>query len=405
VELSHKLRRFASGPKRDKERTQLIDLGLLNGEEVANPFGSYYLVEYCYPLDYRHGQSRLDSILAVDWDRVAFVAKDDAVKALELGKTLFLDTETTGLAGGAGTYVFLAGVGFVQADQVIVRQYLMRDYHEETAMLFDLYRLIQQFDAIISFNGKSFDLPLIKDRFTLARFEPLRKNYIHLDLLHAARRLWRDSLPSCSLDSLEAYILKVVRDRDIPGSEIPQRYFDFVRTKQAGLLVDILEHNRSDVLSLVTLVSSLDLMTAKPVAEIKSDSLCWAIARLYIKDRQWHQAVDYLQRTISLAQSRASRCLAFTQLALIYRRLCQWEQAKAIWLMLVHENGDIQACEELAKYYEHVCKDFGKARQYAKRGLALALARDPSRIAAFEHRLKRLDRKLARSEQESANVN
>lgn len=104
---------------------------------------------------------------------------------------------------------------------MIVRQYLMRDYHEEAAMLFDLYQLIKQFDAIVTFNGKCFDWPLLRDRFTLARFEPLRKNYIHLDLLHAARRLWRDSLPSCSLDSLEAFVLKVARERDIPGSEIP----------------------------------------------------------------------------------------------------------------------------------------------------------------------------------------
>ncbi|NLL87807.1 MAG: ribonuclease H-like domain-containing protein [Firmicutes bacterium] len=405
MDLSQKLRRFVSGPEHMQKRGQTADLRFLGGKEMANPFGSYYLVEHCYGLDYGHGRFTLACILAVDWDRMAFVAKDEAVQNIELDKTIFLDTEATGLSGGAGTYVFLVGVGFVQAGTVIVRQYLMRDYHEEAAMLFDLYQLIKQFDAIVTFNGKCFDWPLLRDRFTLARFEPLRKNYIHLDLLHAARRLWRDSLPSCSLDSLEAFVLKVARERDIPGSEIPQRYFDFIRTGRGELLVDILEHNQADVLSLVTLVGSLNLAVGKPAVEIKSDSLCLALARLSIQHRQWHRAIEFLQRGISLARSNKTRCSACTQLALIYRRLSLWEQAEEIWLMLAEEHGDVQACEELAKYYEHVCRDFTRAKTLAKRGLALALAREPSRTAAFEYRLDRLDRKLARLEQQSLQVN
>jgi len=404
MELSQKLRQFASRPKRE-QKPQEVDLGLPAGREVANPFGCYYLVEHTYPLDAYHGRLRLDSILAVDWDRVAFVARDQTIRTLELAKTLFLDTETTGLAGGAGTCAFLIGVAFVRDYQVTVRQYLMRDYHEEAAMLFDLYKLIHDFDAVVSFNGKSFDWPLLKDRFTLARFEPLRKHHVHLDLLHAARRLWRESLPSCSLDSLEGFVLKVARERDIPGSLIPQRYFDFVRTKQAELLVDVLEHNRADVLSLVTLVSVLDLLAGKPAAEIKSGALCWAIAKLYIQDRQWHQAAEFLQRAGSLAHSRAMRLAVLAQLALIYRRLGLWEQAEGIWLVLAQENGDMQACEELAKYYEHICRDYIKARQFTKRGLALALAQDRSRTAAFEYRLERLERKLERSEQTTVKVN
>ena len=151
------------------------------------------------------------------------------------------------------------------------------------------------------------------DRFTLARFEPLRKNYVHLDF-HAGECCGQ--LPSCSLDSLEAHVLKVAREQDIPGSLIPQRYFDFLRTKRAELLIDILEHNRSDVLSLVTLVGTLDLMAGKPAAEIKSDSLCWAIARLYVQDRQWHRAIEFLQQAASLNQSKAAAPLP-AQLALI----------------------------------------------------------------------------------------
>ena len=403
MELNQKLRRFAARPKLTKAwRRQSSALPM--GVEVSNPFGRYYMVEHTYPLDSYHGRLRLDSILTVDWSRLAFIAKDESVKTLDLRKALFLDTETTGIAGGAGTCAFLIGVAFVRDDDVVVRQYLMRDYHEEAAMLFDLYRMIQEFDAIVSFNGKCFDWPLLRDRFTLARFEPLRKNYVHLDLLHAARRLWRASLPSCSLDSLEAHVLKVAREQDIPGSLIPQRYFDFLRTKRAELLIDILEHNRSDVLSLVTLVGTLDLMAGKPAAEIKSDSLCWAIARLYVQDRQWHRAIEFLQQAASLNQSKAVRSAACSQLALIYRRLNLWDQAQAIWLMLAQENGDIQACEELAKFYEHICKDLGKARQFAKQGLALAMAKDRLRAAAFEHRLERLERKLARQEKTTLSV-
>jgi uncharacterized protein YprB with RNaseH-like and TPR domain len=398
MKLTDKLRRFAAEPKSAQTQEQTADLAFLQGQVVTNPFGSYYLIERTFALADRHGHLQLGQILEINPPNLALAAKDEAVNQFQLEQTLFFDTETTGLAGGTGTLAFLVGVGFISGDQFVVRQYLMRDYHEEAAMLYDIYRLVQDFTVLVSYNGKSFDWPLLKDRFILARFEPLCKRWVHLDLLYPARRLWRETLPDCSLHTIEQYVLKVVREQDIPGSEVPQRYFDFVRTKRGELLGDVIAHNRSDILSLAALMAQIDQIVARSAAELDSGALCSALAKLYLEHKQWDQAAEYLHQAVQLAESRASRLDSLSKLALIYRRQQRWEQATGIWRFLAEENGDIQSCEELAKYYEHVRKDFVKAKQAATSGLAMALSRDRRLVPAFEYRLERLERKLLKQQ-------
>lgn len=400
MKLTDKLRRFAAQPKPAEKQQEPGQLDFLQGRAVANPFGSYYLIERRFSLDYLHGSQELSGAAAANSADLALIAKDEAVGSLEINRTLFFDTETTGLAGGAGTYAFLVGVGFFQADQFVVRQYLMRDYHEETAMLYDVYRLVQEFDALVSYNGKSFDWPLLKDRFTLSRFEPLRKHFIHFDLLYSARRLWREVLPDCSLHTVEAQVLDVAREKDIPGAEVPQRYFDYIRTKKGELLEEVIAHNRDDILSLAALMGHINHLVGKDADELDSGAVCWALAKLHLQNKEWDKAAQFLQQAVDLADSRADRLAALSKLALVYRRQRRWEAAEQIWLFLAEKHSDIQSCEDLAKYYEHVLKDFSKAHQAATRGLALSLNQDRRRIPAFEYRLARLERKLNKTKQQ-----
>lgn len=395
MKLKDKLHRFALEKTTLQTENQAGNLDqVLHGYEVANAFGSYYLVENEYEADYRHGGFGLSQVLECNCKNLAFIAKDNDIAAVKLEDAVFFDTETTGLSGGAGTCAFLIGVGYFRADKFVLKQYLMRDYNEEVALLYDLKQMFSHKQAVISFNGKSFDWPLIKDRFTIARFEPFRRKHIHLDLLYPARRLWRHRLETCSLNSIEQNILAVTRTNDIPGADIPQRFFDFVCTRDGALLSQVLSHNRIDILSLTALVSHYDQVVRQGPQDLYCPWESYGLARLYGQDKDWVKAGQFYKRAVELGSANSIKFLSLSQLGLVYRRLRRWEAAEQIWQRLVKDKQDIQACEELAKYYEHVAKDYQRAEIAARQGLALSIAKDHLRVAAFEYRLDRIRNKI-----------
>ena len=173
-------------------------------------------------------------------------ARGDA--ALRWTSPALLDTETTGLAGRDGNPCLLVGVGFFDADGFEVRQYFMRDLDEEPALLATLDALFRDFDGIVTYNGTGFDLPLLETRFVLAR-RRWSEDWLHLDLLRAARRLWSTRLSDCRLGTLEQHVLRFAREHDLPGFMIPNAYFEYLRRKRPGALPRVFEHNRHDVLS------------------------------------------------------------------------------------------------------------------------------------------------------------
>lgn len=177
---------------------------------------------------------------------------------------LFLDTETTGLSGGAGTVAFLVGLGYVEGDEFVVEQLLMRDYGDEPELIDCVARRMARFGAVCSFNGKNFDLPLLKSRFVMCRRADDWRELEQLDLLYPARRTWKMRIGSCRLSRLEEMILGAPRGEDLPGSEVPQRYFDYLKSGDLSLLKDILEHNRRDIVTLGALLSELCALYAAP---------------------------------------------------------------------------------------------------------------------------------------------
>jgi uncharacterized protein YprB with RNaseH-like and TPR domain len=238
-------------------------------EEVL-PFVSEALVEFAYetvgeederlfvrrrkaPLSHRVGHAPLWGALQADPTILALLALEPGLAETDFSRALYLDTETTGLMGGTGTVPFLLGLAYHEGEHFVVEQVLLRTFAEERAMLLHLERRLRAASCVITYNGKTFDLPLLRSRAVLNRVRPLSEP-VHLDLLHVARRLHRHRLSSCSLKSIESQVLGRDRVGDVEGAEIAAIYWHYVRTGDGDVLAGVLEHNELDVLSMISLV-------------------------------------------------------------------------------------------------------------------------------------------------------
>ncbi|HBG09414.1 MAG: ribonuclease H-like domain-containing protein [Limnochordia bacterium] len=375
-----------------------VDLDpLLGGTEVETPLGPCYLVTKQLPLAHRHGNWPLSEVYKSAYTHLARFAPGGGDR-LNLERALFLDTETTGLAGGTGTYAFLVGLGYFTPDSFVVKQVLMRDYNEELALLHVVDQELGAKDAVISFNGRTFDLPLLQTRFALARlgFQGA-SGKVHYDLLPMSRRLWKYKLSSCSLNSLEEHLLGVQRSGDIPGYEIPQRYFDFLHTGQGRLLQDIVEHNFLDIVSMASLLFRIQTVLELEPSQCHCPYEAEALARLALQNRAPSLALDYLHRASELAREDELYLRILRQQAALLKRTGQHGKAAVLWKEILSLSAsDLSSAEELAKYYEHRAKDLQAARQITKRALALAWAERSPLVPALEHRLNRIEGKLRR---------
>src|SRR5436189_729035 len=205
---------------------------VVGGELVETGAGSLLVVRREYPLEHRHGRVPLDGVRRAPLDVLARVARVES-EALAAERLLFLDTETTGLAGGTGTYAFLVGAGWIEGDVFVVAQHFMRDLDEEPALLAALAPLLERAGGVVTYNGAGFDLPLLETRFVLAR-RRWPGTIPHLDLLPAARRLWSARLSDCRLVTVELHALGFERAGDLPGALIPSVYFEYLRRKAPG---------------------------------------------------------------------------------------------------------------------------------------------------------------------------
>ena len=181
-------------------------------------------------------------------------------------RLLFLDTETTGLSGGAGTVAFEIGVGWIEPRGMVIRQYVMRNYAQEADILREIAALAARADTLVTFNGKSFDLPLLESRMVMNRIRAHITDMPHLDLLHAARRVYKLRLGRCSLTALEEAVLGKARQDDLPGAQVPERYFTYLKTGEFALLEDVLRHNFDDVRSLAELTAVICSAYRRPEA-------------------------------------------------------------------------------------------------------------------------------------------
>ena len=373
----------------------------IGGALESNDAGSFVVVGGSHPLP-----RGLSHAWPGDTDRraLATLSGDPELKDFELERALFIDTETTGLAGGTGTYAFLVGCGWLEDGALRVEQYFMRDHADEPAMMAHLGRLISRFDWTVSFNGKSFDLPLLRTRFIMNRTRTALDALGALDLLHVARRLWRYQLPRRDLGTLEREILGVERELDVPSHEIPDIYFRYLRTGDPRELVPVVAHNRVDMTSMAALlVRACDACGGwrSPAAQ---PAQVLGAARSFGLAGDMDTALAAYARALELGLDESLQPLAQTPLSLEHKRRGAWAEALDLWEEMRGLDGRaaIWALVELAKHHEHRAGAFDTARECTVEALAQAgrvLDGLPQPLArpALEHRLARLDRRLRAS--------
>lgn len=336
---------------------------------------------------------------------------------------LFVDLETTGLAGGAGTYAFLVGCAWYQDGRLRIRQFFLSDFGAERVLLEAVGEVAAESGAVVTFNGKSFDLPLIETRFLLHRLQTPFAALPHVDMLHPARRLWREDEPDddggdslkarsdvgrpftghqstggCRLSTLEEALCGHIREGDVPGFEIPSRYFHFVRSGDARGLAAVMEHNRLDLISLAMLTARASQALEDGVSVARTGREALGMGRLYERAGMPREArAAYLRAAdLSDADSRIGAD-AWRSYAVLSRRERRYQDAVEGWRRIL----ELRRCppailreasEALAVHHEHRLRDLQAARSFALRSLSVQAT--ASRREATRHRLARLDRKL-----------
>jgi len=310
---------------------------------------------------------------------------------------LFLDTETTGLSRGAGTVAFLVGVGYFTEQHFVVEQYLMRDYDEELFVLQEISRLLSAFPVLATFNGKTFDIPVLQNRFLLNRFGD-DFGGVHADVLYPSRRVWKLRLGSCTLQSLEESILGVTREDDLPGEMIPKTYFQYLKNRDFEPVRRIMAHNRQDIVSLAQLFFFLCRLHQKPETAAAPEDL-FSLARTLHRRGETAKA-----KTCYRMSARGGlRKPAFHALAQQEKREGHAQRAVKLYTAMLSRREDTaEVCVALAKLYEHQLKNIPQALLYTRQALLLmsepGLEADEAvqyRKNALQYRYARLRRKIA----------
>ena len=344
-----------------------------------------------------------------------------AVNHCPFGKSLFLDLETTGLAGGAGTYAFLVGCGWFEppspkasafapgasadrsASQAAVcfrtRQFFLSDFAAERALLEAVAELVDDVDCLVTYNGKTFDLPLMETRFALQRMETPFAEAAHVDMLHPARRMWRDDEVECRLTYLEQAQCGHEREGDVPGFEIPSRYFHYVRSGDARPLAAVLEHNRLDIVSLAMLTARASKLLDEGPSAATTAREAFGMGRLYERAGLLEEALACFRGAglKTRPYTDGIRAEALRASAILLRRLRRYGEAADAWRELLGARDCPPACareamEALAVHHEHRARDLEAARRFALQSLRLQAT--AARQEAVKYRLARLDRKL-----------
>lgn len=342
---------------------------VINGEWLHDSLGYIYKISENFSIGYQHGRMHLQPNSS--FHKILQVNKLQ-FEGVTLEDILFMDTETTGLSGGTGTMVFLIGMGYFSKNGFNIDQYFLDDPINEFALLNEVGNVFCRYKVIATFNGSSFDLPLLKARFILNRIISPFKNKSYLDLLHLSRKIWKLRLPSLKLKDLENELLAFQREKtEVPGWMVPQLYFDFIRSRDARPLEGVFYHNRMDVLSLALLFNLASGLIADPLESLnepKEDIL--SIARI-IEDLGWSQQSETLYEAIfdkGLPDNLSARTLL--RFGLICRKNNHTDLAIKFWKSSF-EKGEFRAAIEISKIFEHQTRDYQNALFWARSSIDL----------------------------------
>lgn len=364
---------------------------------------SYIVVkENFYPLEnYPFFQElQQKNFVLKDFHRITL---EPAAEELNLRRTLFIDLETTGLSGGAGTYAFLIGLGHIELDHIVVRQYLLPDFQYEWLLLKYIENNLGNFENIISFNGKSFDIPLLRNRFVLNRMDSVLDELMHIDVLYAARRLWKKRVSACDLQNLEYVILGQERQYDVPSEMIPHIYFEFIRKRRAAMLRDVLEHNFYDITNMVLLSLVIGQVVEDPLDRLEEHDDIYSLARFYYHWKFFREALPLLEYLIDSPLDKMLKNDVSFLLSMTHKKMGNFKKSSLLFKRLLKSSKDHpEAIEELAKYYEHREKNYSAALELVEQSIEYTtlleqLDRESPLLqikASLQYRHQRLLRKI-----------
>ena len=371
TDLQERLRAALSQPSRKEQLprgesvTELSDLSGLGGRWFNSPEGPGYVVESVYEGGHAHGSVVLHRALSVDPARLSGQCRDPRLADVHPRDFLYIDTETTGL-GGAGAMVFLAGVARFEGSVLKLRQYVLPSPAYEGGLLGGLAGELNAAAALVSYNGKSFDLPMLEARYILSRARPEFRKLPHLDLLHPNRRLFRGNFDSFRLPEMEVQLLEFERENDCPSHEVPERYFRFQRTSDPTHILPVLRHNAWDILSLVALAAHLG-----GVCDGAEFPFQAARAAEYAGD--YEAAVAHFEAALAGSPGRGERLEALEHAATGYRKLGRDSEAAERWRLLIAEprSRRITPYVELSKLLEHRLKQPAEALDVVRAAISL----------------------------------
>src|SRR5277367_5585319 len=389
-------------PNEEDSLARLIGAGV-----AKNHFGEHLAVrnwfstpEFCEP-----------SAIALELlsrTRDESIARRTRAALADPARWLFLDTETTGLAGGTGTYPFLVGIAWWDAGGLEVEQFFMRDYSEEHSVLVALAERMAERPVLVTFNGKSFDWPLLETRYRMTRSIRTPVPRAHLDFLHPARNLWRLRIGSVRLAELELHVLGWNRGADMVSAMIPQIYFEYLRGGPPEPLVPIFHHNQMDLRGLAALATRTLSLLGNPETHGHDGLELFGVSRICERRGETVRARKLYAESITRDLPRETDRAARSSLARLAKREGDMDLARSLWeSMLGNSREGFEAYEQLAIYYEHRTREPHRAAALARKALlelrnANRLGTIPSnayrdRRLRFEQRLARLERKAGRS--------
>jgi uncharacterized protein YprB with RNaseH-like and TPR domain len=396
--LRERIARIADKYSGDSPRPEIpaapaFTMADLPGAEVETSAGRHWEMEKLYERHRRHGSYEISDLAELPHDLFGAIS-DGVVVGTPPETWAFLDTETTGLAGGSGTLAFLIGVGRITPEGFRVKQFFLRDHGEEASALDALAAHLRQFRVMVTYNGKAYDQPLLETRFRMVRARPPFGGLEHVDLLHSSRRLWKLRLESCRLVELENRILGIEREGDIPGQLIPYVYFDYLRKSEIARLVPVFHHNAMDILTLACLCGIVPRAFRPPEEiEVKHGAEMAGLARWWRQIGEPDHALRLFRDAVEKGLPDELMFRTLWDIALLEKKLGRHDAALPVFRDLAATKNEfrVPAIEELAKYYERRERNFALALEMTNSAIELAAS------PALERRKVRLSQRIASS--------
>lgn len=362
-------------------------------------------LENSYALDVRYGRIKLGAGLEIGGDILSCLSQDDTFRDLDLSTALFIDLETTGLSGGAGVVPFNIGMGYYRDDKFMVGQYFLGEMAEEERMIQELGQFFKDMDfqSVVTYNGKSFDIPLLETRFILHRQPFVLSELPHLDFLFPARRLWSHKHESCRLFHLALNVVQADRSEDIPSADIPWRYFQYLQTGNYDLIEPILYHNQEDILSLLGIVViGAHIFSEDPELCMGDAMDFYGAGKIMESVGDVEKSVQFFQKALEGKLSEEVILETKKRLSSHFKRNQDWDKAVPVWEEMTSTNvitsAQLFSFRELAMHFEHRLRKYEEAKRIAEEGFVLSAGISSYYERDFSHRLERLRRKIKQQE-------